>query len=471
MNKINYKSIGILLLIVLQSSLFGASVYVSPYGNDSNVGTIDKPWKTIAYAFPQLKAGDTLYMRQGTYATPTNHLDMSNSGTSTNRITVQSYPGETATIDTKNFVRTASFAAIWIRKNYVTLKNFNVTNSKTYSSPPVPAGPGATAGISMGGSHIELINLYVEKQEGPGIASNGASYCLVEHCEIVNCTTWGQDEQLSIYRSHDMTIRHNEVHHSGNITSPPHWNGIGIDIKNSCYNIELHHNHSHHNQTNGIYVDSRGESHHYNIYNNLSHDNGHNGFTVASETSTDSGRVEFFNFYNNIAYNNTNGFNLGYSSMAPNAYHDFNYVNNVSYNNSSSGFKFSTTSGASNIVVANNISRNNGANDVYDEVGGHYGLTVTTNNVSKTTGYVGSNYTTFDPQFVNISNYDFHLQPTSPVIGKGTLSYFVPTFDYDDNIRAQGSAMDLGAYKYIKLTDISNIPVDKSFIITPGELK
>src|SRR5687767_1730734 len=36
-------------------------------GNDAHDGSQDKPWKTAAYAVRQLGAGDTLYLRGGTY--------------------------------------------------------------------------------------------------------------------------------------------------------------------------------------------------------------------------------------------------------------------------------------------------------------------------------------------------------------------------------------------------------------------
>ena len=42
--------------------------YVSTSGSDRNDGTIGAPWLTLRYAVAQLHAGDTLYMRGGTYS-------------------------------------------------------------------------------------------------------------------------------------------------------------------------------------------------------------------------------------------------------------------------------------------------------------------------------------------------------------------------------------------------------------------
>jgi hypothetical protein len=41
--------------------------YLSPMGDDLNPGTIDSPWKTFAYALPQLQPGWTLRLLDGTY--------------------------------------------------------------------------------------------------------------------------------------------------------------------------------------------------------------------------------------------------------------------------------------------------------------------------------------------------------------------------------------------------------------------
>ncbi len=73
------------------------SYYISPSGSDSNLGSLASPWKTISFALSHLAAGDTLDLRGGIYYE--SNLTTSVSGTATNPITIQSYPGEQATID------------------------------------------------------------------------------------------------------------------------------------------------------------------------------------------------------------------------------------------------------------------------------------------------------------------------------------------------------------------------------------
>lgn len=65
-------------------------------GDDTNDGSKDHPWKSLGYALRQLKPGDTLSLRGGTYY---EGVTMSAAGTAENPITIRSHPGELAIID------------------------------------------------------------------------------------------------------------------------------------------------------------------------------------------------------------------------------------------------------------------------------------------------------------------------------------------------------------------------------------
>jgi hypothetical protein len=65
-------------------------------GDDANDGSQAKPWKTLGHSFRQLKPGDTLYLRGGTYY---EKAALSRSGTPEAPITISSHPGELAVID------------------------------------------------------------------------------------------------------------------------------------------------------------------------------------------------------------------------------------------------------------------------------------------------------------------------------------------------------------------------------------
>lgn len=67
------------------------ALYVSPTGSDSNTGTASAPFKTVQKALDTVKAGQTIYLREGTY---TALNTFKSSGTEGNYITLRNYPGE-----------------------------------------------------------------------------------------------------------------------------------------------------------------------------------------------------------------------------------------------------------------------------------------------------------------------------------------------------------------------------------------
>jgi hypothetical protein len=82
--------------------------YVAPTGNDSNPGTLEQPFGTVQKGADTAVAGDTVYLRGGTYAITTPKTSgagilFSKSGTSdTNRIKYWAYPGEVPLLDFTN---------------------------------------------------------------------------------------------------------------------------------------------------------------------------------------------------------------------------------------------------------------------------------------------------------------------------------------------------------------------------------
>ncbi len=74
----------------------GPAYYVAPNGDNSNDGSKEKPWKTINFAMTRLQAGDTLYLRGGTYF---ENVYCAIAGTAEKPITFRSFPGEIAVLD------------------------------------------------------------------------------------------------------------------------------------------------------------------------------------------------------------------------------------------------------------------------------------------------------------------------------------------------------------------------------------
>ncbi|RYP39267.1 hypothetical protein DL767_002276 [Monosporascus sp. MG133] len=84
------------LLAALSHVAHGANIFVSPTGTGS--GSEASPFGSIQSAVNAAKAGDTIYLRAGTYA-PTTNIQITKSGARTAPITLRSYGNEKVTID------------------------------------------------------------------------------------------------------------------------------------------------------------------------------------------------------------------------------------------------------------------------------------------------------------------------------------------------------------------------------------
>ncbi|QEG22731.1 DUF1565 domain-containing protein [Mariniblastus fucicola] len=78
-----------------------ASLYVSPSGDDANVGSIDQPFQTINAAIQLAQPGDQVLIREGTYRET---IQSVRSGDAANPITIQSYNGEEVVVSASEIV-------------------------------------------------------------------------------------------------------------------------------------------------------------------------------------------------------------------------------------------------------------------------------------------------------------------------------------------------------------------------------
>lgn len=174
MNKIQVAIMAILAVLVMCSTSWAANYYIdASKGNDGNPGTLSQPWKTLSKANSTLNAGDTVFIRGGTYTGE--QIAPDNSGTASNRITYQNYNNEVVTI-----TETASPLVLESR-NYITItgtatQNIVATNCDSF--------------LRMGGaSHIELAYLTISDmrnwRDSKGFwIGEGSTYNWIHHCTI-----------------------------------------------------------------------------------------------------------------------------------------------------------------------------------------------------------------------------------------------------------------------------------------------
>jgi Right handed beta helix region len=388
-----------------------ATYYVSTAGNDANscatATSISTPTRTIMNALKCLVAGDTLYIRGGTYGESLLLLGGTQGASWSSPITISAYKGETVTIKPP----AGSDFVVVMRGS----------------------GPGATDG-----PRYQVWNGIIF--DGTNVSSHG-----------VYITAW--DATINPPQAPAHHIRFTNVR----ITNVPHgqallatWGSDGVQISN-CEIDHIDGPSQSGQNTQGIY----GGGHDMLVENCSIHDNW--GYALSNINSNSYGGTPF-NVNNHIIRNNRvyanglggttgGGINLGEGT-------GHQVYNNVVYNNSGSGIILGGGDGANRTAIYNNTLYGNTAAGI--EIRGGQTATNVRNNVSygNTTDYTDSGSSTMqannlfstDPLFVNPSAGDFKLQTNSPAVNTGTTIALVKT-DKDGTARPQGGAYDIGAYE------------------------
>jgi len=145
-----------------------ADFYVAPTGSDSAAGTMAAPFATIQKGHDSASAGDTVWVRGGTYKT-NKQVKLSKSGQSdTQRIKFFAYEKELPVVDFSGYVSTNTAADVpaWlVTGSWLHIRGFEIAN--------VPVGASGDHSISAlrseGGSNntYELLNIH--HNFGPGL--------------------------------------------------------------------------------------------------------------------------------------------------------------------------------------------------------------------------------------------------------------------------------------------------------------
>jgi len=337
----------ILLFFLATCSIVSAKTYyVSTSGKDTNPGTISQPYATWQKGFSVLIAGDTLFIRGGTYfpsgTTYSNHYcgvgQRDHSGTAANPITVWAYPGETPVLDCRNMTQPASHIGIYFENcNYWHLKGLNVTRADQIK------GYGA-AGIRIhSGNNLKLENITSHHNGGSGIQITQKS----ENNLLLNCDAYYNYDQYS---------------------SPAGEHADGIEIADI---VERNGNERVNTMIGCRSWDNSDDGFdHYRAEGILVFDKcwaWHNGFIPGTEIAAGNGegfkmgitagtpeKVVQRTLTNCISFNNrTRGFSQNGANVL------MKFYNNISYKNDNQGYMFYTYNVAD--ILKNNLSYKNGA--------------------------------------------------------------------------------------------------------------
>jgi len=254
--------------------------------------------------------------------------------------------------------------------------------------------------------HIRIQNSEIKNSPGQGILVTGAGYDYSAYNEFINLDVHDNgsndlDHGLYIETPYNL-IEKSRIYRNA---------GWGIHIYNGYDSVSAHHNIIRNNK----------------IYNNARLGKRGPGMILSSG----DGNIA----YNNLIWGNNGGIQVNYGATNSQIYNNTIYANNggpSSFIEGSDRYGILVGSSSQNTTIRNNIIYKHDAGDIVSY----------TSSVTKDHNLVGIN-----PQFVDPSNFDFHLQPSSPAIDIG-LTIAETAKDFDGITRPQGAAYDAGAYEY-----------------------
>src|SRR2546421_9079 len=269
-----------------------------------------------------------------------------------------------------------------------------------------------------------------------GFEING-SYVRVEGSEVGGPSRYGIDA----YNGHDVDVVANNVHDVGHVCTDDVGGRVGIDAY--ARNLTIERNVVH--DVGRFGPGEQGCSPSTGNWQNHDH-----GIYQGSEYS---GQSDNLVVRNNIFYHFTHGWAIQRYDGSGTSVNGLTIVNNtfVGANPWRDG-QIIIATGASNVVISNNIFYQPTTAGIWFDTGGLTNVTVSNNlsfGAAVSTGLSGvasaGNLVNVDPRFVSASGLDFHVQSGSPAIGAGMTLSSVPN-DFDGFGRS--GANTIGAYQF-----------------------
>ena len=162
----------IFVVIPFYKGIAQSTVYVSPTGSDTNLGTIDQPFKSVSKGLTAIGSNGSVVLRGGVHLLGTSKLSLNKTGQPTSPIKLWAYSAETPILDcTGN-----TSDGISISGSYYYLKGFEVRNA-------------GHNGINISGNNNIIENCSVHDNQNTGLhltvsgTGAGPSNNLIVNCD------------------------------------------------------------------------------------------------------------------------------------------------------------------------------------------------------------------------------------------------------------------------------------------------
>jgi parallel beta-helix repeat protein len=400
----------------------GSVFYVAPNGKNENPGSEALPWLTINKAAQTLTPGQTVLVKNGTYA---ESIYINRSGAPGKPITFKAFPGAAPKIE----VRTKDVGGITIQgASYINLDGFFLE----YTAPGAAQANGEQIddGIALNDGpgavlthHVNITNNKVRGFPGGGIGT-----VLTDYIRIEGNTVWENafyskynNSGISLYQSVDFDAGkgfHNVIRGNTVFKNENRVPGTGIGnttiTDGNCIIIDD----SRHTQSflpnKTKYPAAKGGT---LVENNICADNGARGVHVYSSDNVLA--------RHNTLFQNQRTSTINDGELSAYDADNVQFVNNIVY--ARTGKKATGTGNATNIVFERNL---------------YFGTTDIANK--------SSSDIVADPLFENAStdlnSANFRLKAGSPAID-AALAGQSPATDVGGKPRPQGKAADIGAWE------------------------
>ena len=424
-------SLSVACFVLASGRASAAEFFVSPTGSDSNPGTLASPFATLQKGNNSAAAGDTVWLRAGTYNCTT-QITLSKSGTSdTNRTKIWAYTGEVPILDFSNYGAASSASdnpAIVVTGSWMHLRGLEIGPAKVGSSGSHSYSLLRTKNASN--NTFELLNIH--NGFGPGLfidTGNGGNL-------LLNCDS------------------HDNYDVNGSQGDGQNGDGFGVHYQTSGPSTLIHGCRAWHNSDDGY--DFIFQEVPVTIENSFATGMGFgtagngNGFKMGS-----SGTGIRHIVRNNVAWKNKDsGFYANHSSGGNTWYNNTSYSNGTQYNMLASSFEADGRTIATAVIILTgtkvHIMRNNiGFPDKNANMTGvdtqfntwDLGITPTAADFASISDTGCTDPRDADGSIPAACTF-MHLNAGSPMIDKGT----------DVGLPFVGKAPDLGAYEFGAVT-------------------